>query len=529
MTCYPGKFLRNTSCPALFTVTKKNLGYVLTSNFQGNLSSLLPVQDLLVIISAEIKQSILSKLQIESDSIEYLFVQIDQPCFHKNQSLLSHYFSGSIAVGIFINQAVYRVDIEKQLIDITNKMEISSNKTFNVYLFFFMRIEHSYLNPYKIFLAKYFSKCSLPEIVKYKKVLNRHKYRTVRISKLLTCIQVSLALNEYSFNKHSGKVKILDIDTVFDYDLFDNLPDGSGRVCAADFNVRTKPVTPKQDSKHLLSKLTAILNCISIICLMITFLIYVLKKKLRTMPGKMNMILIFSLFLTLIVFQLSKFGSTEKWACIGFGVAIHYFWLVSFSSMTACSFHMFRIFRFSQLYNNNHFNGLLKVYTVFVIIFPCVVVVLNIVLSWILSGKENVGYGNKNCFIDNKFSRLATFTIPVGLMCLLNSLFFVVTIVSIRKVPNVPENKSIRSEFRIFCRLFTITGIPWVLQIIDGYLPFSTFSYVTSIINSLQGTAIFAAFVLNKRVIRLLWKSCKLSRNGNSDSVVETNTDDTKL
>nr|XP_034311804.1 adhesion G-protein coupled receptor G2 [Crassostrea gigas] len=319
------------------------------------------------------------------------------------------------------------------------------------------------------------------------------------------------------------------MNTLYDYDLFDHLPDGSARICAADFNVGTKPVTRNQDSKNLLSKLTIILNCISIICLMITFLIYVSKKKLRTMPGKMNMILIFSLFLTLVVFQLSKFGSTEKWACIGFGIAIHYFWLVSFSSMTASSFHMFRIFRFSQICNTNHSNGLLKIYIVSVSIFPCVVVVLNIVISWILSGKEDVGYGNKICFIDNKFLRLATFTIPVCLMCLLNLLFFVITIISIRKVPNVPENKSIRSEFRIFCRLFTITGIPWVLQIIDGYLPFSTFSYVTTVINSLQGTAIFAAFVLNKRVIRILWKSCKLSRNGNSDTTVETNTDDTKL
>lgn len=528
MTCYPGKYLRNGTCQALFTVTK-NLGYFLTSNFQGNVSSFLPVQDLLGIISVEIKQTILSKLQIESDSIEYLFVQIDQPCLNKNQSLLSHSFSGSIAVGIFINQAVYRVDIENHLIDLTTKMEILSNKTFNVHLFFFMRIEHSYINPYKIFLANYFSTCSLPEIVKYKKVLNRHKYRTVRISKLLTCIQVPLALNEYSFNNQLGKVKISGMNTLYDYDLFDHLPDGSARICAADFNVGTKPVTRNQDSKNLLSKLTIILNCISIICLMITFLIYVSKKKLRTMPGKMNMILIFSLFLTLVVFQLSKFGSTEKWACIGFGIAIHYFWLVSFSSMTASSFHMFRIFRFSHICTTNHFNGLLKIYIVVVSIFPCVVVVLNIVISWILSGKEDVGYGNKICFIDNKFLRLATFTIPVGLMCLLNLVFFVITIISIRKVPDVPENKSIRSEFRIFCRLFTITGIPWVLQIIDGYLPFSTFSYVTTIINSLQGTAIFAAFVLNKRVIRILWKSCKLSRNGNSDTAVETNTDDTKL
>lgn len=167
-----------------------------------------------------------------------------------------------------------------------------------------------------------------------------------------------------------------------------------------------------------------ILNCISI-CLMITFFIYVLKKKMKSMLEKMNMILIFSLFLTLIVIQLAKFGSLEKWGCIGIGLAVHYFWLILFSSMTACSFHMYRIFRFPQIYNNSHLNGLLKVYIIFVTTLPCLVVVaLNIIISWILPGKEDVGYGNKNGFIDNKFSRLATFTMPVGLMCSLIFIFF---------------------------------------------------------------------------------------------------------
>lgn len=67
-------------------------------------------------------------------------------------------------------------------------MEILSNKMFNVYLFFFMWIEYLYINLYKIFFVNYFLMCSLLEIVKYKKVLNRYKYRIVRILKLLICI-----------------------------------------------------------------------------------------------------------------------------------------------------------------------------------------------------------------------------------------------------------------------------------------------------------------------------------------------------
>lgn len=145
---------------------------------------------------------------------------------------------------------------------------------------------------------------------------------------------------------------------------------------------------------------------------------------------------------------------------------------------------MFCIFWFLQICNINYFNGFLKIYIVFVFIFLCVVVVLNIVIFWILFGKEDIGYGNKICFIDNNFLRLVIFIIFVCLMCLLNLLFFVIIIIFIRKVFNVLENKFIRSEFRIFCCLFIIIGILWVFQIIDGYFFFLIFLYVMIVINS---------------------------------------------
>lgn len=319
--------------------------------------------------------------------------------------------------------------------------------------------------------------------------------------------------------------------------LLKNLPDGSARICAEDFNIGTNKETFSLDAKHrksefLLSKITLILNVISILCLMVSFLIYVFKKNLRTMPGKINMILIFSLALTLTVFQLGKIGISQKEACIGFGVAIHYFWLMSFSSMTVSSFHMYRIFQFSNMNTSNGFNNILRLYLAFITILPCVVVVLNIIISWQVSDSGIIGYGNRMCFIDNTYSRLASFIIPVGIMCLSSLFFFIRTIISIKRVPKVPENQSLRNEFVIFCRLFTITGITWVLQIIDGFLPFTTFSYISSIINSLQGTAIFIAFFLNKRVLGC---KCSVRKDPRSEtpatreSAEETNTDVTRL
>lgn len=176
MTCHPGKYIRIGTCQALFTITK-NLGYFLTLDFKGNVSFLLPVHNLLLIISKEFKQAVIFKLQISSNSIVYLVVQINQPCLKKTEILLSQEFSGSIAVGMFIEQAVERVDFEKQL--------IAKIDTYYLHVSFSMRLERFHFNPYKIYQAEYFSRCTLQERVNNKVVENRQKYRTVLVSKRL--------------------------------------------------------------------------------------------------------------------------------------------------------------------------------------------------------------------------------------------------------------------------------------------------------------------------------------------------------
>lgn len=158
---------------------------------------------------------------------------------------------------------------------------------------------------------------------------------------------------------------------------------------------------------------------------------------------------------------------------------------------------MFRIFKFSLIYTSNGCNNIFRVYIAFITIIPFVAVVFKVIISWRLSGNGEIGYKITMCFMDNTYSRLASFIIPVGSVCICSYFSLLVPLFPLK----VPENKFVRNEFGIFCRLLTIIGITWVLQILDGFLPFTTFSYISTIINSFQGTAIFIAFVLNKRII----------------------------
>lgn len=93
----------------------------------------------------------------------------------KNAILFSQEFSGCIAVGMFIEQAVEKVDFEKQLIAIATQLVISKIDTYYLHVSFSMRLEHFHFNPYKIYQAEYFSRCTLQERVNNKVVENRQK------------------------------------------------------------------------------------------------------------------------------------------------------------------------------------------------------------------------------------------------------------------------------------------------------------------------------------------------------------------
>lgn len=135
----------------------------------------------------------------------------------------------------------------------------------------------------------YFTRCTLPEFVKYQVLQKRQTYKTVRISKLLTCIQVALEFGEYRVDKQSRTLLVIGKNKLYNHELFEILPDGSARICTEDFNVGSYIGAFSFDEKTqnaLLSKITLILNVTSILCLLISFLIYVFKKRFENNTRK---------------------------------------------------------------------------------------------------------------------------------------------------------------------------------------------------------------------------------------------------
>lgn len=113
------------------------------------------------------------------------------------------------------------------------------------------------------------------------------------------------------------------------------------------------------------------------------------------------------------------------------------------------------------------------------------------------------GYGGSACFLPSSIALLWFVILPITLQILFNLLMFSITFHYIRKTPKVESSKD-RNEFSIFLKLFLLTGVSWILLVVDGFFEISLFTFLATIINGSQGVFLFISYVCNKKVLRAL-------------------------
>ena len=332
---------------------------------------------------------------------------------------------------------------------------------------------------------------------------SKRAFKISLITNLLTCRQIQIDRKRFDYNRLQHTIRLHPYGPTLsqsDFRLFSN---GSTNICLRDFHqMMDNYITNKKDTLSFLIGIASLtLVCLSMLCLVLTLCTYVFFPQLRTLPGKNNICLVVALFTSqgLTQFGLNQFVGSVL--CTVVGLLIHYFWLVTFFCMNVCSFHMFRVFvmTFSSMRNKVEERWTLFRYVCYSFGTPAAIIIINVTLTYALN--NNAGYGDSfRCFLNTTEAIVGSFLVPILLLCCFNVVFFSITAHKIRNTPIVASNKENRRDFPIYVKLFALTGITWIAQIIDSFLPQSVFSLVVAILNASQGIFIFCSYSLNERV-----------------------------
>ncbi|XP_052717791.1 uncharacterized protein LOC128189986 [Crassostrea angulata] len=196
-----------------------------------------------------------------------------------------------------------------------------------------------------------------------------------------------------------------------------------------------------------------------------------------------------------ITYILSKFFLWSRTLCIGIGMLVHFNWLSVVCWMSLCSFQVFQAF---TSFHVSEVKVVPKVLSCLVmnLIICLSLVVINVVVSFVKSNRENFGYSVLTCYIADSDMVLFTFALPVGVLICINMFMFAVTVLRISKRINVQKSQE-EHKMRAYFRLSTITGVTWLFGFLAQFTGHQLFDILHTVFSGGQGLFLYLAFGLS--------------------------------
>ncbi|KAK0044233.1 adhesion G protein-coupled receptor E4P, partial [Biomphalaria pfeifferi] len=318
--------------------------------------------------------------------------------------------------------------------------------------------------------------------------------RYINVTLLLLCRHVHFLSGSYQMNVDYG---VLPPDVQIEIDLFETTiyirdqrdlkmvdvdEDGGLNVCV---ELLDKLIgQQKQSFLSLMSKwlkgtnlveytLSLVSFVASIICLILTLLTYVIFPVLRTEAGINNMFLSGSLLLAQVSSLASSHSKRASTLCTALSVITHFLWLWNFTWSFICSYHMYKLFDYNVPSSTTVQPRKLWMTILCSVLFPTLITVSTIVLSFVISDGQIIRYGFSMCYLNTTFLFGVTMIGSLSALTVINILFFAVTVYKLRKAENlqsslgpIGENKS----WFIYMIIFSAIGTFWTVAILDAYI-----------------------------------------------------------
>ncbi|XP_067142815.1 uncharacterized protein [Centruroides vittatus] len=256
---------------------------------------------------------------------------------------------------------------------------------------------------------------------------------------------------------------------------------------------------------------------ISIVCLLIHLIIYLLLPKLHNLPGKILICLSLSLLIAQLSFLLGAYDShVSTWHCVLFAIVTHFSYLAAFFWMNVMAFDIYRTFCKAKSSSNHSRTFVL--YSVYSWVSSTLIIFASLIMNFVFP--ENLyspNYGRNVCWISEKRSLLVFFAFPLFVLLTVNIIFFFLTARSLLKTTRETKmvNKvSDKVRFILYIKIALMLGLTWIFGFIATLTNVSLLWYPFIIFNSLQGAFIFVSFTVKKKIFdslkeRIFGKSSK--------------------
>ena len=254
--------------------------------------------------------------------------------------------------------------------------------------------------------------------------------------------------------------------------------------------------------------LTLVLMSLSIICLTVRLVLQFKIPYYRSIPGKLQFNLCLALcfaFLMLILGGAVFFTGIME-LCAAFGTLTYWFYLAAFFWMFTVTFDTWFTFRPSATFVKvGGTNRSLIRYVLPCWLIPAVIAVVVTCLDFTnIDTRFKPQFGSRLCWFNQRYALLVYFGVPVAILTVLTTIFFILTAISIRQTRKSSVNPSSKKESHnigIYFRLYVLKGGSWIFGFVAAFVGHEALWIIFIILNASQGILIFISFVVNRKVL----------------------------
>ncbi|XP_077861447.1 uncharacterized protein LOC100373893 [Saccoglossus kowalevskii] len=249
----------------------------------------------------------------------------------------------------------------------------------------------------------------------------------------------------------------------------------------------------------VLEYLTYIGTSISVLCLVITLLIYLLGKLLKSERIILHSNLAMALLMGQVLFISGVDATSNSSICTAIAVLLHYFFLAAFAWMLVEGIHLYMK---SAMVFGRHIKT--WIYLLLGWGLPLVIVGVTFAIRYDGYGAE----GSGKCWLATEAGLSWAFIGPVLAIILINTVLLILVIrvfMTLKANADKSEVQRIRTGIRAILMLQPLLGISWLFGIFSVNEHTIMFQYLFVICNSLQGVFIFICHCLTNEEVKSIF------------------------
>ena len=244
---------------------------------------------------------------------------------------------------------------------------------------------------------------------------------------------------------------------------------------------------------------------ISTLSLALFIIMHLRDRSFRTIGGKNIMALAVSLILAQLLFMVGIDATEFLLLCQVIGVCLHFLWTNVFCWMIICAFGMWRSLRSNYVKQKQTPKVFLRNIAISVFSSLCNVIPMAVLhFTGIDLGNCTITYGGSACFLSTVPGLLIGVFVPLGVMLITTTAFFLHFLLFIKKHTKETSNLlQKRSYLFMFVKMSTLFGFGWAFGILANFFRYNLLWYTFYVLTGLQGFFLTIAFTRKSKIVSI--------------------------